>query len=78
MNPNERTRMIRKAKIKRGGIFIERELFQSDAFLSLGKNAMKVVIALLDNRQRESKTQARDKKGNPRKPKFINLNCLGG
>lgn len=68
--------MIRKAKIKRGGFYWERELFQSDAFLSLGKNAMKVVIALLDNRQRESKAQARDKKGNQRKPKFINLNCL--
>lgn len=37
---------------------------------------MKVLIALLDNRQRESKGKAKDKKGNKRKPKFINLDRL--
>jgi hypothetical protein len=64
------------ATIKRGGIYIERELYQSKAFLSLGKNAMKILIALLDNRMRETPRQAKDKKGNKRKPRFINLDSL--
>ena len=63
-------------KYKTGGIFIERELYQSDAFLSLGKNAIKILLALLDNRKRETQHQAKTKKGNKRKPKFINLDCL--
>jgi len=63
-------------KYKSGGIFIERELYQSDAFLSLGKNAIKVLFALLDNRDREPKGKAKDKKGNKRKLKFINLDRL--
>ncbi len=63
-------------KNKSGGIYIERELFQSDAFLSLGKNSIKVLFALLDNRQREPQGKAIDKKGNKRNPKFINLNSL--
>ena len=61
--------MTGRTNIKHGGTFIERELYQSDAFLSLGKNAMKVLIALLDNRQRESQAMAKDRKGNKRKPK---------
>jgi len=61
---------------KTGGIFIERELFQSEAFLSLGKNSIKILFALLDNRQREPRKNARDKKNNKRKPKFTNLNSL--
>lgn len=61
---------------KGGGIFIERELFQSRAFLSLNKNSMKVLFALLDNRQREPERKAKDKKGNKRKPKFSNLDRL--
>jgi hypothetical protein len=67
---------VSNKKPKRGGIYIERELFQSDAFLSLNKNAIKVLFAILDSRERESKGQARDKKGRKRKPKFINLNRL--
>ena len=63
-------------KYKKGGIFIERELYQSEAFLSLGKNAMKILIALLDNRQREPQSNAKDRKGNKRKPRFINLDSL--
>ena len=63
-------------KKKGGGIFIERELFQSDAFLSLGKNAMKVLLAILDNRQLEKNKNAKDKKGTKRKRKFINLDSL--
>jgi hypothetical protein len=61
---------------KSGGIFIGRELYQSDAFLSLGKNAIKVLLAILDNRKREPKSNAKDKKGNKRNPRFINLNSL--
>ena len=49
---------------------------QSDAFLSLGKNSIKVLIALLDNRQQENPGKAKDKKGNKRKPQFINLDRL--
>lgn len=64
------------AKYKKGGFFCERELYQSEAFLSLNKNAIKVLIALLDNRMRESQSQAKDKKGNKRKAKFINLDRL--
>ena len=63
-------------KYKAGGFYWERELYQSDAFLSLGKNSIKVLIALLDNRQREKPSDAKDKKGNKRKPKFINLDRL--
>ena len=37
---------------------------------------MKVVIALLDSRQREKPSEAKDKKGNKRKPQFTNLDCL--
>jgi hypothetical protein len=61
---------------KGGGIFLERDLYQSDAFLSLNKNSIKILIAILDSRIRESKNQAKDKKGRPRKPKFINLDNL--
>ena len=65
-----------RKKFKRGGFYWEREIYQSDAFLSLSKNAIKVLIAILDGRQRESKSQTKDKKGNQRKPKFINLDRL--
>jgi len=63
-------------KYKSGGFYWERELYQSDAFLSLNKNSIKVLIALLDVRQREPQREAKDRKGNKRKPKFINLDCL--
>ena len=63
-------------KIKKGGFYWERELYQSDAFLSLGKNSIKVLIALLNNRQRENSNKARTRKGNTRKPNFINLDRL--
>jgi len=65
-----------KNKYKAGGFYWERELYQSEAFLSLKKNSMKVLIALLDSRQREKPSEARTKKGKKRKPKFVNLDCL--
>ena len=68
--------MTKKANHKAGGFYWERELYQSDAFLSLGKNSIKVLIALLDNRERELPRNAKDKKGNKRKPRFINLDHL--
>lgn len=61
---------------KKGGIYFERELYQSEAFLSLGKNGMKVLIAILDNRKRESQSKARDRKGNRRQSQFVNLDRL--
>ena len=63
-------------KHKAGGFYWERELYQSDAFLSLGKNSIKVLIALLDSRQREKPSEAKTRKGKKRKPKFVNLDCL--
>jgi hypothetical protein len=41
---------VKPSKPKYGGFFFERELYQSPAFLSLAKNAMKALIALLDGR----------------------------
>ena len=64
------------AKYKNGGIFIERELYLSEAFNSLGKVALRVLIAFLDKRVRENSGKARDKKGNKRKPKFNNLDKI--
>jgi hypothetical protein len=63
-------------KYKTGGFYWERELYQSEAFLSLNKNAIKLLIALLDSRQREKPSKAKDKKGNKRKFRFINLDRL--
>ena len=63
-------------KYKAGGFYWGRELYQSESFLSLGKNSIKVLIALMDNRQREKPSEAKDKKGRKRKPKFINLDRL--
>ena len=51
-------------------------MYQSDAFLSLNKNSVKLLIALMDARKRETPKQAKDKKGRKRKPKFINLDRL--
>ncbi len=65
-----------RKKYKPGGFYWGRELYQSDAFLSMGKNSRMVVIALLDNRQREKPSEAKDRKGNKRKPIFTNLDCL--
>ena len=61
---------------KNGGIYIERELYQSEAFNSLGKVALRVLIAFLDKRIRETISQARDRKNVKRKPKFINLDRI--
>jgi hypothetical protein len=41
---------VKPSKPEYGGFFFERELYQSPAFLSLAKNAMKALIALLDGR----------------------------
>jgi hypothetical protein len=63
-------------KTQKGGIYFTRELYLSDAYLSLSKNGMKVLVAILDNRMRETQGKAKDKKGAKRKPKFINLDRL--
>jgi hypothetical protein len=72
----EKVQSKKKRKPRHGGIYIERELYQSDAFLSLGKNSFKVLIALLDNRERELPRKAKDRKGTERKRGFINLDRL--
>lgn len=63
-------------KFRAGGFYWERELYQSDAFLSLNKNSIKLLVALLDARIFEKQSKARDKKGRPRKRKCINLDSL--
>jgi len=55
----------------KGGFYWERELYLSDAFLSLGKNSMKVLIAILDSRIR-----AKDNRGKYINNKFSNLDNL--
>ncbi len=61
---------------KAGGFYWERTVYQSQAFLSLGKNAIKFLIALYDVRKRENPSSAKDKKGTKRKQVFVNLDCL--
>jgi hypothetical protein len=68
--------LIKKANPKTGGFYWERKLYQSEAYLSLKKNSMLVVIHLLDIRKREAPRNAKDKKGNKCKPRFINLDHL--
>ena len=63
-------------KHSNGGIYIERYLYQSKAFLSLGRNAIKLLFALWDVRIREPKKMAKDRKGVSRKPGYINLDRL--
>lgn len=65
-----------KTPTKKGGFFWDRELYQSPAFLNLHKNAIIMLVALMDVRVRESSSQAKDKKGNRRKPEFVNLSRL--
>lgn len=60
-------------KYKPGGFYWERELYQSKAFLSLNKNAIKILICFLDNRK-TGKNNSQKRK--PKKPVFINLNNL--
>ena len=61
------------ANIKKGGFYWERELYQSDAFLSLSKNAMKILIAFLDNRKVNKNNS---KKGKRKTYVFTNLENL--
>jgi hypothetical protein len=61
---------------KAGGFYWERSVYQSEAFLSLGINAMKFLIALFDARIFEKQSRATDRKGVKRKPKCLNLDSL--
>jgi len=60
-------------KIKKGGFYWERELYQSKAFLSLNKNAIKILIAFMDNRKA---IENKSKKGKRKKYTFCNLDNL--
>ena len=64
------------SKNRAGGFYWGRNVYQSEAFLSLGKNAMKMLIALFDVRIFEKRSKARDRKGGKRKPICLNLNSL--
>jgi hypothetical protein len=59
-----------------GGFYWERSVYQSEAFLSLGINAMKMLIALFDVRIFEKPRKSKDRKGLIRKPICINLKTL--
>lgn len=63
-------------KYKSGGFFWDRIVYQSEAYLSLGKNSMKFLNALHDVRQTEKPGKAKDKKGRKRKIRFVNLDRL--
>lgn len=63
-------------KRKAGGFYWKREVYHSEAFLSLGRNAYKFLIALFDVRMRERPSKAKDRKGVKRDPVFINLDRL--
>jgi hypothetical protein len=53
---------VNPSKPKSGGFFFEREKYQSPAFLSLTKNAMKALIALLDGRDMKNVSPKGQKK----------------
>ncbi len=61
------------ANIKKGGFYWGRELYQSAAFLSLNKNAMKILIAFMDNRK---VIKNNSPKGKRKKYEFSNLDNL--
>ncbi len=63
-------------KFKKGGFYIERELYQSEVFNSLGGVALRVLFAFLDKRKRENASKAVDRKRVRRKAKFINLDNI--
>ena len=60
----------------KGGFFVERELFYSNAFKALNRSGLKILLYVLDSRVRENKAQAKTKKGTTRKPRFVNLDNL--
>lgn len=60
----------------RGGFFVERELFLSEAFKALKLSGVRILLYVLDSRIQESKKQAKTKKGTSRKPRFVNLDKL--
>lgn len=59
-----------------GGFFMRRELYLSSAFKTLKLSGMRILLYVLDSRIQEKKKYAKTKKGNPRKPVFINLDDL--
>ena len=66
---------MKQNEIRNGGFFWERTIYQSDAFLSLSKNAIKMLIALLDDR-RKPHDWKKLKKKYPNTPDFLNLDRL--
>jgi|GEM_PF-901271 hypothetical protein len=75
---NDDIRLSQKRKtIKKGGTFIERELYQSEAFMSLRRAfSVQLLILFLDKRIRESTGKAKDRKGRRRELKFVNLDNI--
>lgn len=64
------------SKNRAGGFYWGRYVYQSEAFLSLGINEMKMLIALFDVRVFEKPSKAKDRKGAKRKPICTNLERL--
>mgnify|MGYP001186320733 CR=1 FL=1 len=62
-------------RIQGGGIFFEREIFRSRAFLSLSKNGIKLLLAVLDARIQNPNYKKHKAKGH-RADRFINTREL--
>lgn len=67
---------MKRNDIPRGGYYWERAMYQSDAFLSLSKNAMKLLIALMDARMRDKSGNNARKPGKRSKVRFTNLDRI--
>lgn len=66
---------MKQKEIPNGGFYWERSMYQSDAFLSLTKNAMKFLIALMDARIRASGINRAKKRGK-RVAEYTNLDRI--
>ncbi|MDA3897696.1 MAG: hypothetical protein PF482_16300 [Desulfobacteraceae bacterium] len=61
---------------KSGGFFINRDMYLSDAYLSLSRTALIILNAFLDARKRNTQKQAKQKSGRRKEPVFINLDSI--
>jgi hypothetical protein len=65
-----------KKRNKGGGFFINREMYLSEAYLSLSKIALLMLNAFLDARKRNPNEKTKAKGKSRKNPNFINLDCL--
>ncbi|MDA3896311.1 MAG: hypothetical protein PF482_09205 [Desulfobacteraceae bacterium] len=60
----------------KGGFFITREMYLSETYLSLNKNAFILLNAFLDARKRDMKNNSKKKNSGRKMPEFINLDSI--